>query len=105
MITVAQVIGTAAMLDGWNVQGIDQIGLSQKAGPVVSDIRLSRGSAVQASRLGQGDADVLIALDNLVAAGTHGLGVISPHTMVIGSSAETPTASMIAHPELHLPSA
>jgi len=60
---------------------------------------------VQASRLGKGDADVLIALDNLVAAGTHGLGVISPHTMVIGSSAETPTASMIAHPELHLPSA
>ena len=103
VITVAQVIGTAAMLDGWHVQGIDQIGLSQKAGPVVSDIRLSRGSAVQASRLGQGDADVLIALDNLVAAGTHGLGVISSHTMVVGSSAETPTASMIAHPELHLP--
>jgi indolepyruvate ferredoxin oxidoreductase len=103
VVTVAQVIGTAAMLDGWSVQGIDQIGLSQKAGPVVSDIRLSRGGAVQASRLGQGDADVLIALDNLVAAGTSGLGVISPATMVVGSSTETPTASMIAHPELHLP--
>ncbi len=93
------------MLDGWNVQGIDQIGLSQKAGPVVSDIRLSKGGAVQASRLGQGDADVLIALDNLVAAGANGLGVISPNTTVVGSSAETPTASMIAHPELHLPRA
>ena len=103
VVTVAQVIGTAAMLDGWSVQGIDQIGLSQKAGPVVSDIRLSRGGAVQASRLGQGDADVLIALDNLVAAGANGLGVISPTTMVVGSSTETPTASMIAHPELHLP--
>lgn len=105
VVTVAQVIGTAAMLDGWNVQGIDQIGLSQKAGPVVSDIRLSKDGAVQASRLGQGDADVLIALDNLVAAGANGLTVISPTTTVVGSSAETPTASMIAHPELHLPSA
>ena len=104
VVTVAQVIGTAAMLDGWNVQGIDQIGLSQKAGPVVSDIRLSKDGAVQASRLGQGDADVLIALDNLVAAGANGLTVISPTTTVVGSSAETPTASMIAHPELHLPS-
>ncbi|MEC6988152.1 MAG: 2-oxoacid:acceptor oxidoreductase family protein, partial [Actinomycetota bacterium] len=91
VVTVAQVIGTAAMLDGWSVQGIDQIGLSQKAGPVVSDIRLSRSGAVQASRLGQGDADVLIALDNLVAAGANGLGVISPTTMVVGSSTETPT--------------
>lgn len=105
VVTVAQVIGTAAMLDGWNVQGIDQIGLSQKAGPVVSDIRLSKGGSVQASRLGQGDADLLIALDNLVAAGANGLNVISPNTTVVGSSAETPTASMIAHPELHLPSA
>ena len=52
MVTVAQGIGTAAMLDGWSVQGIDQIGLSQKAGPVVSDIRLSRGGA-EASRLGK----------------------------------------------------
>ena len=103
VVTVAQVIGTAAMLDGWSVQGIDQIGLSQKAGPVVSDIRLLAVCAVQASRLGQGDADVLIALDNLVAAGASGLGVISPTTMVVGSSTETPTASMIAHPELHLP--
>ena len=104
VVTVAQIIGTAAMLDGWTVQGIDQIGLSQKAGPVVSDLRLSRASELQASRLGQGDADVLIALDSLVAAGANGLNVVSTDTVVVGSTSSTPTASMVAHPELRLPS-
>ena len=42
VVTVAQILGTAAMLDGYSVRGLDQIGLSQKAGPVVSDVRLSR---------------------------------------------------------------
>ena len=45
VITVSQIIGTAAMLDGFEVRGLDQTGLSQKAGPVTSDIRMSRVTA------------------------------------------------------------
>lgn len=42
VFTVSQIAGTAAMLDGRIVRGLDQTGLSQKAGPVLSDIRIAR---------------------------------------------------------------
>lgn len=106
VVTVAQVIGTAAMLDGYQVRGLDQIGLSQKAGPVVSDLRLSRTAPTSTNRLGEGQADLLLAFDQLVAASEKGLLVADPaRTTVVGSISATPTGDMITHPELELPSA
>ncbi len=43
VVTISQIVGTAGMLGGFEVRGIDQTGLSQKAGPVSSDVRMSRG--------------------------------------------------------------
>ncbi len=60
------------MLDGFDVRGLDQIGLSQKAGPVVSDLRLSRTVPTATNRLGEGQADLLLAFDQLVAASGQG---------------------------------
>ncbi|MEZ5255865.1 MAG: 2-oxoacid:acceptor oxidoreductase family protein [Ilumatobacteraceae bacterium] len=53
VVTVAQLIGTAAMLDGYEVRGLDQIGMSQKAGPVVSDLCLRSGEASFTNRVGE----------------------------------------------------
>ena len=100
VVTVAQVLGTAAMLDGYHVRGLDQIGLSQKAGPVVSDVRLSRTAPTATNRLGRGQADLLLAFDALVAASEKGLLTADrSRTVVVGSSSDTPTGEMIAHPE------
>ena len=105
VVTVAQVLGTAAMLDGYHVRGLDQIGLSQKAGPVVSDLRLSRAQPTSTNRLGEGQADLLLAFDQLVAASEKGLLAAEPaRTAVVGSTSPTPTGEMITHPNVRLPS-
>jgi indolepyruvate ferredoxin oxidoreductase len=104
VVTISQILGTAAMLDGWDVRGLDQTGLSQKAGPVVSDLRLSRTGPSPSNLLGTGEADVIIAFDALVAAGDKFLQAASPdRTVVVASSTRTPTGSMVGHPELDLP--
>jgi indolepyruvate ferredoxin oxidoreductase len=106
VVTVAQVLGTAAMLDGYHVRGLDQIGLSQKAGPVVSDLRLSRLHPTATNRLGEAQADLLLGFDQLVAASEKGLLTAHPgRTTVVGSTSGTPTGDMITHPDLALPPA
>ena len=105
VVTVAQIVGTAAMLDGWQVRGLDQTGLSQKAGPVVSDLRLSRRGPAGSNLIGAGEADVIVAFDLLVGASDHVLA--SAHhdrTVLVASSSETPTGEMIGHPERSYPS-
>ncbi len=105
VVTVAQVLGTAAMLDGFHVRGLDQIGLAQKAGPVISDVRLSKSHPAYTNRLGEGQADLLLAFDQLVAASDKGELTSDPDTThVVGSTTATPTTSMITRPSLVMPS-
>jgi len=104
VVTVAQLIGTAAMLEGARIHGLDQIGLSQKAGPVVSDIRITHGGAADSSRVGSGQADLLLAFDLLVAASWTGLSASqSSRTAVVGSISITPPGEKVAHPEIDMP--
>jgi indolepyruvate ferredoxin oxidoreductase len=106
VVTVSQVLGTAAAFDGYEVRGLDQIGLSQKAGPVVSDLRLRRDAPAETNRLGRGQADLILAFDPLVAASQAGLDVADPErTAVVGSTHCAPTGAMITQPEIGLPSA
>jgi indolepyruvate ferredoxin oxidoreductase len=106
VVTVAQILGTAAMLAGYEVRGLDQIGLSQKAGPVVSDLRLSRAAPAYTNRLGDRQADLLLAFDQLVAASDKGLSACdSNRTVVVGSTSTTPTGAMITHPDIVHPTA
>lgn len=106
VVTAAQILATAAMLDGFEVRGLDQTGLSQKAGPVVSDIRLTRGTPSPSNLLMQQSADVLIGFDLLVAASDKALEVASDaKTILIASRTPTPTGEMIGNPLDTFPSA
>jgi indolepyruvate ferredoxin oxidoreductase len=104
VVTASQLIGTAAMFDGAEVHGLDQIGLSQKAGPVVSDVRIAHGHQPGSSRVGAGQADLLLAFDLLVASSWSGLEATDPgRTSVVGSLDLTPPGAKTAHPETEMP--
>lgn len=105
VVTVSQILGTAAMFDGYHVRGLDQTGLSQKAGPVVSDIRLSRNQPLPSNKASGGSVDVLIAFDQLVAASNAQIiGASVNRTVLIANSATTPTGLMVVHPDTSYPS-
>src|SRR5262249_52019539 len=57
VVTVNQVLGTAALLDGKVVRGLDQTGLSQKGGPVVSHLKILSGGEEVSSKVASGSAD------------------------------------------------
>ncbi len=104
VVTVAQILATAAMLDGWTVRGLDQTGLSQKAGPVVSDLRLARSEVADSNLLGQGEADLVIGFDLLVAASDRTLAAAEQgRTVFVASASPTPTGEMIGRPEVDYP--
>jgi indolepyruvate ferredoxin oxidoreductase len=101
IVTVNQLLATAALrsdLDPTGLSGLDQVGLSQKAGPVTSHLRC--GDRGPANRVGHGTADVMLAFDALVAADPKNLAVCSPElTIAVVSTSETPTGTQVADPQ------
>ena len=100
VVTVSQVLATAALLDGLDVMGLDQTGLSQKGGPVVSHLRFFDGEAKGANLIGAGGADCYLGLDLLVAADPKNLAKADPErTVAVVSTSKLPTGDMVSHVE------
>lgn len=96
VVTVNQVLATAALLDGLEVRTLDQTGISQKAGPVVSHLRLARGEIEPSNRVGPSSADCYFALDLLTAADARNLAYTAPErTAAYVSTSEVPTGEMV----------
>jgi indolepyruvate ferredoxin oxidoreductase len=104
IVTVNAVLGTAALLDGLRVCGLDQTGLSQKAGPVTSHLRLSVPGGEPGNRVGAAGAHALLAFDLLVATEARHLALASPgRTVAVASTSRTPTGDMVADPDVVYP--
>ncbi len=96
VVTVSQVLGVAAMLDGLHASGVDQTGLSQKAGPVVSDVRFSTQPIAGSASPSAATADVLVGLDVLGTATPRNLAVADPdRTVAVISTSAVPTNAMV----------
>ncbi len=96
IVTVNQVLGMAALRSGLHVEGLDQTGLSQKAGPVTSHLRLSGVPIDRANRISPGSADCVLAFDLLTAVDAKNISYgDSNRTTAIASTSRTPTGEMV----------
>ncbi|MHB1328492.1 MAG: indolepyruvate ferredoxin oxidoreductase family protein [Gemmatimonadales bacterium] len=104
VVTVNQVLGTAALLDGRSVRCLDQTGLSQKGGAVVSHLKISATAEVISNKVGAGEADAYIGFDVLTAADARHLVRARPdRTVAIISSSRTPTGLMVRNAAVGFP--
>ncbi|OBC14529.1 indolepyruvate ferredoxin oxidoreductase [Mycobacterium sp. 852013-50091_SCH5140682] len=104
IVTVNQVLGVAALQAGLHVQGLDQTGLSQKAGPVTSHLRLSTSPITSSNRVSPATADCLLAFDLLTAADARNLRYAhSSRTVAVASTSRTATGAMVADPQVTHP--
>ncbi len=104
VVTVNQVLGVAAQLDGYAVTGLDQTGLSQKGGAVVSDLRISRAPILGSNKASESSADLLLVFDQLVALSPANSKVADPaRTVAVVSTEQVATGGMIGHPDQQFP--
>jgi indolepyruvate ferredoxin oxidoreductase len=96
VVTVSAILQMAAHLQGLHAAGLEQIGLAQKGGPVLSDLHISPtpiDGQLRASRRG---VDVLLGFDLLGASTPETLATLDPErTVAVLNSDVTPTASMV----------
>ncbi|ACF00088.1 Indolepyruvate ferredoxin oxidoreductase [Rhodopseudomonas palustris TIE-1] len=101
VITLGAVIGMAAHLDGIAVSTLDLTGLAQKYGAVTSHIRLARTpDRLSTHRLADGDADVAIGADLIVAAGAETVAKLdAARTRTVVDAAINPTRDFSVDPD------
>jgi indolepyruvate ferredoxin oxidoreductase len=103
--TVGAMLGYAANLEGKGCSVLDQAGLAQKFGPVVSHIRIAaRQEDLFAVRIAAGEAHLLLGCDLLVASGPDAIAKLnSTFSHAVVNSQQTPTAEFTRNPDAVFP--
>jgi indolepyruvate ferredoxin oxidoreductase len=106
VVTVNQILGTAALLDGKHVRGLDQTGLSQKGGPVVSHLKIGERPVEVSNKVAAGEADCYLGFDVLVATSPQNLDHASAErTIAVISTSQVPTGAMVTKTDVQFPEA
>ncbi len=106
VITIGQILGMAAHIEGKAVSVLDMTGLSQKNGAVMSHVRIAdRAQDIHAVRVAAGEADTVLGCDVVVAASPDALRTMRPGTRAVINGYEQMTAAFIARRDLEFPNA
>ena len=101
IVTIGQILGMAAHLEGKSVITQDATGLAQMGGASWSHIQIATGpETLHAARVDVASADLVIACDAVVGANRATLATISEsRTMVVLNTHATPTAAFVSNPD------
>jgi len=107
VITVGQILGMAAHIEGRGATVLDQTGLAQKGGAVASHVRLTpTPDCAHAARLSDGGAQLLLGCDLVVAAGGEVLAKLrAGATRAVVNTHETVTGDFVRDPDARFPGA
>ncbi|MDY0014364.1 MAG: indolepyruvate ferredoxin oxidoreductase family protein [Rhodocyclaceae bacterium] len=107
VVTIGALMGMAAHLEGRGVSVLDQAGLAQKGGAVMSHVRFGLSPETMfASRIPMGCADAIIGCDAVVSSGAEALSKAMPgRTRAVVNSTNAPTAAFLRNPDWRFPEA
>ncbi len=105
VITIGQLLGVAAHLEGRGVVTQDAGGLAQKGGATWSHIQIAnRPEAIHTTKVDTAKADLVIACDAIVGASKYTMSVMREgRTFVALNTHGTPTAAFVRNPDWQFP--
>ena len=105
VVTVGQILAVAAHVEGKGAVVLDQSGLAQKGGPVMSHVRLAERQAdLHSTRVGTGSADLVIGCDQIVAASRDALSRMGEgRTWAAVNASGSTTAAFVKNPDWQFP--
>lgn len=107
VLTITALVAMAAHIEGKGCATMNQTGLAQKFGAVVSHVRVSQTQEdIMAVRIPAGEADLLLGCDLVVTTTYESLGKVAHgRTHAVVNDAEVPTAAFIRDPDARFPTA
>ncbi|MBL8234044.1 MAG: indolepyruvate ferredoxin oxidoreductase family protein [Bryobacterales bacterium] len=96
VVTINALLANAALMDGMHAITLDQTGLAQKGGAVVSHLLISERPVDRAARTNTGNADLILGFDLLGAANGENLKTAdSDRTVAVVNTTHSPTGEEI----------
>ncbi|ATE61296.1 indolepyruvate ferredoxin oxidoreductase family protein [Thauera sinica] len=103
-VTVAATIANAARIDGKWAIGLDQTGLAQKGGAVISDIKVTGTRFDGSNKISDGSTDLYLGFDILNATDPKNLDKCHPErTIAIVATGQAPTGYMVSDKSVQFP--
>ncbi len=103
-VTVAATIANAARLEGKHVIALDQTGLAQKGGAVISDVKISHEPFGGSNKITDGRTDLYLGFDILNATDAKNLDkCLAERTIAVISTTQTPTGHIVTNRHTQFP--